>query len=79
MKAIQIRYMGATDTKPSRLKAIIADMEESFVEHIDHELDLTDQAYRMAERIILNLHWDVVITGFGALANGDWVATIGNK
>lgn len=77
MKAIQIKYMGATDTKPSRLKAMIEGSEASFVEPLDYELDIEKQAYRMAERVILNMHWDnVEVSGFGVLPNGDWVATL---
>jgi hypothetical protein len=79
MKAIQIKYMGCTDTKPSRLKAMVEGMDASYIEDIDHGMDITEQALRMAQRVILNQHWEVVITGSGMLPNGDWVFTIGGK
>lgn len=80
MKAIQIKYKGATDTKPSRLVAMLEGCDANFVEPIESDMDIEKQAYRMCERVILNMHWDnVEISGFGVLPSGDWVATLQDK
>jgi hypothetical protein len=76
MKAIQVKFMGATDTLPSRLKAIV-EGGHAYCDVLDYEGEIEAQAEKMARLLIANLHWDVVITGSGMLPNGDYVFTVG--
>ena len=73
MKAIQVKYIGATDTKPSRLKAWTEAGE--LVECVTY--DCHNQAHELAKRYAREIFGLNAITGFGSLPNGDWVATIG--
>ena len=74
MKAIQIKYLSATDTKGSRLKAWTD--AGSITEPLDYSLNLDEQSMRLAERYIKKQDWSSNVTGFGSLPNGDYVATI---
>ena len=74
MKAIQIKYLSATDTKGSRLKAWTD--AGSITEPLDYALNLDAHALQLAERYIKEQDWGVDVTGFGSLPNGDYVATI---
>lgn len=78
MKAIQVRYLGATDSKPSRLK-VMAEGVESYCDALDSGSELEAQAEQMARLMIANLHWEVEISGSGVLPNGDWVFTLRGK
>lgn len=75
MKAIQVKYIGATDTKPSRLKAIV-EGGHAYCDALDSGCEIEAQAEQMARLLIANLHWNVEITGSGVLPNGDYVFTI---
>jgi hypothetical protein len=76
MKAIQVRYLAATNTKPIRLKAF-SSSTLSLVECRKSEVSIEEQARGLAEWYILEMGWvNVEISGFGSLPNGDYVATI---
>jgi len=83
MNTIVIKYL----SKTNRLKAI-TEIERSLspylMEWMDHSIDngkpnIAMQAERLANRYINHLDWGVVVSGFGRLPNGDYVATLKNK
>jgi hypothetical protein len=74
MKAIQIKYLGATNSKPSRLKAWTE--AGTIVESLDYSINLWTQARNIADRYATERQWPQV-SGFGVLPNGDYVATMG--
>ena len=75
MKAIQIKFMGATDREPSRLKAWTEGGK--LVCSIDYSKEIGEQARLMADLYIEHMKWEgVVVSGFGVLPNGDYVATL---
>ena len=73
MKAIQIKYLGATNTKGARLKAFTD--AGSIIEPRDYRLNSDQQARAMAFTYCQQHDWPMP-TGFGTLPNGDHVATI---
>ena len=73
MKAIQIKYLPATNTKGVRLK-VFTDAG-SQTESRNYEGEPSEQARSMA-RQYAKTYFNCDITGFGTLPNGDWVATI---
>ena len=74
MKAIQIKYLGATNTKGARLKAWT---EAGFLTvSRDYGLDADEQALQLAEQYIKEIGWGSSVGGFGTLPNGDYVATL---
>lgn len=75
MKAIEIRYHGATRTQKARLKAW-ADGCESMIRWVDYSIDVEKQVLDLAEKYLKKLGWNVKMTGFGRMVNGDWVVTI---
>ena len=75
MKAIQIKYLGPTNTKGSRLKAWTG--AGTMIEGLDYSLNLYDQAEQLAQRYATKQGWQSLISGFGMLPNGDYVATQG--
>ena len=76
MKAIQIRYLGPTDTKGPRLKAFTE--AGSLIWSQLSELDMLDQAKLMAYDYLVTAGWSdhSYISGFGSLPSGDYVATL---
>lgn len=75
MKAIQIRYLGATDTKCARLKAWTE--AGSMIESRNFEFVPEFQAARLALKYMESKGWGQKVSGFGTLPNGDFVVTIG--
>lgn len=76
MQAIEIKYLGATNTKGDRLKAVAR--VGVMTEGRDHTVDCDEQAKALASRFAREMYADggFEIKGFGMLANGNWVATI---
>jgi len=74
MKAIQVKYLGATNTKPSRLK-VWAEGSGSVTESLSYDLNCDQQALQMAQQYAITHGWPEV-KGFGSLPNGDYVATM---
>lgn len=74
MKAIQIKYLPPTDHKGGRLKAFTE--AGSLTQPRNPALNLYQQAKALAEAYIAKKRWDVSISGFGLLPNGDYVATL---
>jgi hypothetical protein len=77
MQAIQIKYLAPTDTLGVRLKA--SARSGVLIEGRNYELECDQQARLLAERFAKEMYIDggFKLTGFGMLANGDYVATIG--
>tara|TARA_R110000796_G_scaffold204646_1_gene320763 strand:- start:126 stop:359 length:234 start_codon:yes stop_codon:yes gene_type:complete len=75
MKAIQVRYLQATETQGVRLKAFTD--AGSLTEPRQYDLNADEQALALAERYIAKQAWAVDVVGFGSLSNGDYVATLG--
>jgi len=76
-KAIQVRYLGCTNHKPSRWKAFAeGGLQTTFP--YDHSLQSGENARCAALKLIDKMNWNVKITGAGSLPNGDYVFTIGH-
>ena len=75
MKAIQVKYLGATNHKPSRWKDFIEGGSCITVPY-DHSMDSRDNARCAAQALTTKLAWQYPITGSGALPNGDYVFTL---
>ena len=75
MKAIQIRYLAATNTQGVRLKAFTD--AGALIEPRDYSINLEKQAFSLAEKYIVDKEWDVDMSGMGTLQNGDYVITLG--
>lgn len=75
MKAIQIKYINATATRGPRLKAFTD--AGSMIESYEYT-DIEKQAYELA-KTYAHLAFNIAITGFGVLPNGDYVATLWSK
>ncbi len=82
MKAIQIKYIGCTNTKPDRLKAW-TNSGIAITECRDTALSVEQQSKQLAKKYIdeqnKNYNWDVELAGFGCLPNGDYVAILNHK
>lgn len=76
MKAIQIKYLSATDNKGVRLKAWTH--AGSVTAPRDYSLCADAQALKLAEDYIKRQDWGCDVGGFGTLPNGDYVATLTN-
>jgi hypothetical protein len=77
MKAIQIRFISATNFKGARVK-VWAEGVKPLIESRDYSIDHDLQARGIAERYIQSLDWGYTFNGFGMLPNGDYCATLGN-
>ena len=79
MKAIQIRYLPATDFKGERLKA----WTDAGSVTIPLQYDINSEEARallLAKEYILMMNWDnLQVNGIGQLPDGDWCATLGEK
>jgi hypothetical protein len=76
MKAIQVRFLPATNFKPARMKAFC---ENNVSITVPYQYELSSDNLRILEcanEFINRLKWEVKITGTGQLKNGDWVVTI---
>ena len=76
MKAIQVKYLGATNHKCSRWKAFAEGGLQLTIPY-DHALNTEDNAKKAAEGLIAKMKWKFHITGSGGLPNGDCVFTLG--
>lgn len=74
MKAMQIKYLPVTDTKPSRLK-IWAKNCIALTEPLDYGMNIDEQARLLADTYRKRMGWNKV-SGFGTLPNGDFVAIL---
>ena len=75
MKAIQIKYLSATNTKGVRLKAFTE--SGTITEGRDYSIKDDVQARRLADKYNRDVFRSTSeLTGFGTLPNGDYVATI---
>ena len=79
MQAIQVKYLGPTDTKGTRYKAKCA--SGSFTHDYEYEYDSDVNAMRAAKSLLKKLNWfsELEVAGFGSLPNGDYVATLRNR
>jgi len=75
MKAIQIKYLPATNTLGARLKAFTE--AGAITESVNYSANLNNQAFALAERYVEAKGWNVISAGFGQLPNGDYVYTLG--
>ena len=74
MKVIQVKYMGPTNTKGSRLKLSVEGWKP-VIESLNYALSIEQQAQNMASTFARD-NWQLSITGCGSLSNGDFVYTI---
>lgn len=76
MKAIQVRYLPATNFKGTRMKAFVEGGHSVTVPY-QYEISSDEaRAHDVAIELINRLGWNVEITGAGMIANGDYVFTI---
>lgn len=71
MKAIVTKYIGATDTKPSNIKAS-AECVKSITVSYDHSLDSEDNHRKAAKALAESLQWGWKQFVSGGLPNGDY-------
>lgn len=76
MRAIQVRYLGATNTKPSRWKAFAYGGFRSYRPY-DYDKSELENARAAAEQLIAGFKLDWKIIGSGQLMNGDYVFVTG--
>ena len=79
MKAILIKYLPETNTKGARLRATTGKGNETLTEGLSYSENSAQQAERLAQTYIDLMGWGCVVSGFGGLPNGDYVATIKNR
>ena len=75
MKAIQVKYLSATNHKPSRWKAF-AEGGASVTLSYDYALNADENARRAAIALTTKMVWPRPV-GSGVLPNGDYVFTMG--
>ena len=75
MKAIQVKHLGPTDTRGSRVKAFV---HKNVHVTLSYDYTLTPENNRLAAAyaLIKKLNWPVNISGSGILPNGDEIFTI---
>jgi hypothetical protein len=79
MRAIQIKFLQPTNKNSSRLKAF-SQLRDSLYETYDHNEEFEDQAKKLVIKYIKKMEWyNIKISGFGSLPNGDFVATLESK
>lgn len=71
MKAIQIRYLGPTNTKGSRLKIMASGVPHA-VYPLSYDMNIDDFALKCAKHFCKQYNWPTKIVG-GMLPNNDWV------
>jgi hypothetical protein len=77
MKAIQIKYLPATDNKGIRLK-VWTEGNKPLIVGRKYEQDVHEQARELAKTYIESVfNGNCKLYGFGCLPNGDYVATLG--
>ena len=80
MKAIQVKWLGATDTLPSRVKAWTSGGHETIESTSEfHDLSEEEIVRAIAQKHIEKMQLDCVITGVGCLPDNTWAVTISNK
>ena len=75
MQAIQVKYLGPTNTKDARLKAWAAS-GVSITESRDYGIEASKQAQIMCELYAKKMKWHYSTMHFGTLPNEDWVGLI---
>jgi hypothetical protein len=82
MKAIQVKYLPATNHKPSRWKSW-AFGGLTVTKSYDYEFDPAGNARRVAEALLAKMEQHsrkpATISGMGLLPNGDYVFTLGES
>lgn len=80
MKAIQVKFLGPTNTKGSRWKAFV-DGGNQVTVSTDYALNSDENALQAATKLLYKMGWNdnSKINGFGSLPNGDYVATLTSK
>lgn len=76
MKAIQIRYLPATNFKGTRLK-VWAEGVKPMIFSRDYSYEHDTNARVVAQEFMAKCGWGENYNGFGQLPNGDYVATLG--
>ena len=76
MKAIQVKYLPATNSKPSRWKAWIYG-GLSVTASYDYDLDEYENAKKVACLLVNKMDRNYPLIGGGSLPNQDYVFTLG--
>ena len=77
MQAIQVKYISATDTKGSRIKAFCysGSITVPYNSGLSEEARALEAGYALIEK----LGWKLFIRDYATLPNGDHVLTLGNS
>ena len=75
MKAIQIKYIAATNHKGYRYKAFTK--HSSLTKERPSDMEDRDFVLLLANELAKKLEWEGRINGIALLPNGDYVATLG--
>lgn len=77
MKAIEVKYLPATNFKGARVKAF-TEGGNSITVPFQYEISNDEaRAEDVAQELLYRLAWPVKITGRGTLPNGNYVFTLG--
>lgn len=77
MQAIQIKYLPATNTKGSRIKAFC--YSGSITVGYNYELDEEGRAIEAGYALIEKMGWKLYVRDYATLPCGDHVLTLGNS
>lgn len=77
MKAIQVKYLGATNTRGSRWKAM-AEGVKSVTKAYNYRVDAEENAFQCATDLMEKYGWDGQLVS-GRLPNGDYVFCFKNQ
>lgn len=79
MKAIQVKFLAATNFKGARVKAWTEGGNQIILPYQYEVSRFADQAQDVAQALIYKMGWEVKISGIGQLPNGDLAITLQNK
>lgn len=77
MKAIQVKYLSATNSRGGRFKAM-AEGVKSITLSYDYSLNADQNAFKAAKELVLENNWPVDLVS-GQLPNGDYVFCFKNQ
>ena len=80
MKAIQVKFLPATNFKGARMKAWVSSANQVTVPFQYEISDDETRAQDVAQELIYRLNWvNVEISGIGQLPNGNYAVTLKTK
>lgn len=75
MKAIQVKYLSATNNRGARFKASTGEKGQTIIESYDHSLGHDKHALKLAYKLCERMGWNVLLNG-GQFPDGTYVFTM---